>query len=247
MDREPKAKKLSEDERIEKAAERGAQKVILLQRSVQSVNHYRATEELLRAYPKRLRLMAHPEEFDFFREGRSKDISIAPPSGSGVVDKIEMAELFTEARKRAYAHELLLLHETEYAIAPFRHLPEFAVIRMLYFNEDINGMDRGTDARRMTWEEMAAELDSAGIRRTITVLRRWRNRLVREMTVMLFGADGALSICRSEASPSGCSASKQDDRKGKGEKNAAEMEAADGPVCSEDSGQEHIPFEIREP
>jgi hypothetical protein len=40
--------------------------------------------------------MEHPEEFEFFLTGHSKDISIAPPPGTGVVDKIEAAELYTE-------------------------------------------------------------------------------------------------------------------------------------------------------
>ena len=101
---------------------------------------------------------------------------------------------YTEARKRAYEHEMFRLHETEYAMLPFMDRPEFVVIRMFYFNEDVNGNYRGNDAKRLTWEEIAGELETIGINRSETVIRRWRSSLVREMTVMMFGADGAVSI-----------------------------------------------------
>ena len=187
-------KKTATEKYIDTAAEAGARKVLQLQRSNSSVNHYRAMEDLLWAYPKRVRMMEHPEEFNFFPTGHSKDISIAPPPGTGVVDKIVAAEMYTEARKRAYEHEMFRLHETEYAMLPFMDRPEFVVIRMFYFNEDVNGNYRGNDAKRLTWEEIAGELETIGINRSETVIRRWRSSLVREMTVMMFGADGAVSI-----------------------------------------------------
>ena len=194
MDKEHKERKRSMDELIEEAAEKGARKLLALQHRAMESNHYRAMEDLLRAYPRRVRLMEHPEEFEFFPVGRSKDISIAPPSGSGVIDKIEVAEMFVDARKRAFEQEMFKLYETEYAIAPFVDRPEFVVIRMFYFNEDVNGNYRDNDAQRLTWEEIAGELESIGIHRSETVIRRWRSALVREMTVMMFGAEGALSI-----------------------------------------------------
>ena len=189
-----KADKMSLKEIITETADQSAHKVVALQHQRQAANHYRAMEDLLWAYPKRVRMMKHPEEFKFFPTGHSKDISIAPPPGTGVVDKIEAAEMYTEARKRAYEHEIFRLHETEYAMAPFMDRPEFVIIRMFYFNEDVNGNYRGNDAKRLTWEEIAGELETIGIHRSETVIRRWRSALVREMTVMMFGADGALSI-----------------------------------------------------
>ena len=73
-------------------------------------------------------------------------------------------------------------------------MPEFIVIRLVYFNEDVNGNYRGANARRLTWEEIAEQLDSIGIHRSVTAIRRWRSALVRDMTVMMFGLDGALSV-----------------------------------------------------
>lgn len=189
-----KAKKTATEEYIDKAAELGARKALDLKLGGSGVNHYRAMENLLWAYPRRVRIMEHPEDFKFFKVERSKDISIAPPPGTGVVDKIESAEMYTEARKRAYEHEMFRLYETEYAIAPFADLPEFIVIRLVYFNEDVNGNYRGANAKRLTWEEIAEQLDSIGIHRSVTAIRRWRSSLVRDMTVMMFGIDGALSV-----------------------------------------------------
>lgn len=193
VDKEQKPKKKSMEEYIDEAAQKSAEKVLILQRRDMVTNHYRAMEDCLRAYPKRMHLMQHPEEFEFFPTGHSKDISIAPPPGTGVVDKIEAAVLFTEARKKKYVHELSLLHETEYAMAPFWNREDFIIIRMYYFNEDVHGKPRN-GARPYTFEEIAEELKTIGINRSVRALRLWRTKLVREMTVMMFGVDGALSI-----------------------------------------------------
>ena len=236
METEQKQKKRTTDEIIYKAAEEGARKVLSLQRNQQSVNHYRAMEDLLRAYPKRVRMMEHPEEFEFFRGGRSKDISIAPPPGTGIVDKIDAAEMYTESRKRAYEHELFRLRETEYAIAPFIHQPDFIIIRMVYFGEDVHGNYRGDDARPYSIEEIIEALRSVGITWAERTIRHKRSKLVRAMTVMMFGVDGALSI-------ESRIYSRNDNKKGSGEKRAAEAEEAERQVHSEDQAQEHFPAE----
>lgn len=224
-------KKKTMEEVIGEAAERGARKALALQARELEVNYYRAMEDLLRAYPKRRRILEHPEEFEFFPVGKSKDISIAPPKGSGVVDKISVTEAYVDERKRAYAQELALFSETEYAIAHFKHLPEFAVIRLVYFNEDIEGNDRGEGAKRYTWDQIACELDKIGVEKTITVIRRWRSRLVRDMTVMMFGARGAVNVNTKES------------KKGKGEGNVAEVEDTEGAVRAEDTGAERLSVE----
>lgn len=226
--REPKKK--TTNELIAEAAEKGAEKVLLLQRKTQSANHYRAMEDLLRAYPKRLRMMEHPEEFDFFPAGRSKDISIAPPPGCGVVDKIDVAEMFTEARKRAYEFEMFKLYQTEYAIVPFKHMTEYAIIRMIYFGEDVHGNYRGNDARPYSFNEIIEALHSIGIAWSERTVRHKRSKLVQAMTVMMFGTDGALSI---ETRDENRTHNKNDNKKGTGENGAAEMEDAEGQVCAE--------------
>ena len=238
MDKEPKSKKTYE-ELIDKAAEKAVEKVLLFQRKGLATNHYRAMENLLRAYPKRIRMMEHPEDFDFFKVGRAKDISIAPPPGSGVIDKIDAAEIFTEARKRAYEYELFKLQETEYAIAPFIHMPEFSIIRMVYFGEDVHGNYRGENAKPYSSGEIIDALHAIGLEWSERTVWYKRSRLVRAMTVMMFGVDGALSIESRIHS--------KKNRKGTDEKYVAEMEEAEGQIHSEGQVQERFPAESGEP
>lgn len=186
-------KKTKEQLYIDEAAKAGAREVLYLQAQQRNINLYRAMERLLRGFAHRVRIAEHPEEFDFFKTGRSKDISVAPPPGTGVVDKIEAAEMFTEARKKAYEVEMYKLQQTYYAIAPFEDKPEFIVIRMYYFNEDVNGKPRG-DAKPYTFAEIAEELEAVGIQRSEKILRKWRTKIVQDMTVQMWGADGALSV-----------------------------------------------------
>jgi len=186
-------KKTKEQMYIDEAAKAGAREVLYLQAQQRNINLYRAMERLLRGFAHRVRIAEHPEEFDFFKTGRSKDISVAPPPGTGVVDKIEAAEMFTEARKKAYEVEMYKLQQTYYAIAPFEDKPEFIVIRMYYFNEDANGKPRG-DAKPYTFAEIAEELEAVGIQRSEKILRKWRTKIVQDMTVQMWGADGALSV-----------------------------------------------------
>jgi len=220
-----KEKKKTTEEYIDEAVDKTARRVAGAYRAKTEANYYRAMEELLKAYPKRRHLMEHPEEFEFYRTGKSKDISIAPPAGTGVVDKIEVSAIFTEQRKAAYAYQMDLLNQTEFAIAPFKNLPEFAVIRMIYFNQDIHGNDRGAGAERMTWEDIEEAFSSIGIEKTVKVLRRWRSQLMREMVVMMFGADGAVSVW-----------TKSNTKRGKDENSDTRMAESDASISSDANG-----------
>lgn len=182
------------EQTIYTAAKEGAREMMHLERAGKETNHYRAMEDLLRNYPRVKRLEEHPEEYGFFPVGKSKDISVAPPPGSGAVDKVEAAELYVESRKRSYVRTLDRHAEVTAAVKMFEKRPEFIVIRMYYFGEDEYGNDRGEGAKRYTWEEIAEALEHVGISRSVSVLRGWRSNIVREMTVQVFGIDGAISI-----------------------------------------------------
>ena len=158
-----------------------------------SVNLYRATERLLRNYKRFKQIVNNPEDFDFFPQGKSKSISIAPPSGSGVVDKVDLAELYVEARKKAFEALLINWIMADIAISMFKDSEEFIVIRMYYFNEDADGNDRLID-KMYTFEEIASELAEKGIDRGEKTLRTWRTKMVQDMTVVLFGIEGAVSV-----------------------------------------------------
>ena len=74
----------------------------------------------------------------------------------------------------------------------FEGQKEFVVIRLYYFGEDISGNPRG-DGKAATWEEVAAELEAAGILKEIKTARRWRNKIVNDMAVCIFGIAAAVS------------------------------------------------------
>lgn len=194
MDKEQKPRKKTQEELIDEAAERAAEKVLALQRKAWNVNHYRAMENLLRAYKKTKQWDEHPEEYGFFPTGKSHDISVAPPPGLGLRDKVEMNELFVQSKETSFVRSMARFFELEAVIKLFEDRREFVVIRMYYFNEDEHGNDRGPDAKPYTFPEITDALRNIGIERSEKAIRRWRSKLVQEMTVMMFGIDGALSI-----------------------------------------------------
>lgn len=187
-------KKTKEQLYIDEAAKAGALEVLHLQHKVFTINYYRATEDALRAYIKVKRQLEHPEEYGFFPTGKSHDISVAPPPGLGLRDKVEANELFVESRKNSFIRTADKFNEIHMAVKAFENRREFVVIRMYYFGEDEYGNYRGDDAKRYTWEEIAEALEHIGINRSVSVLRGWRSSLVREMAVMIHGVDGAVSI-----------------------------------------------------
>jgi len=193
-DREQEKKKLTVPELIDQTAKASAREVLHLQHKVFTINYYRATEDALRAYVKVKRQLENPEEYGFFPTGKSHDISVAPPPGLGLRDKVEVNELFVESRKNSFIRTADKFNEIHMAVKAFENRREFIVIRMYYFGEDENGNYRGDDAKRYTWEEIAEALERIGINRSVSVLRGWRSSLVREMAVMMHGLDGAVSI-----------------------------------------------------
>ena len=77
------------------------------------------------------------------------------------------------------------------AISLFEGHKEFVVIQLYYFGEDINGNPR--EGGTATWEEIAEELSDAGILKEIKTARRWRNKIVNDMAVCVFGIPAAVS------------------------------------------------------
>lgn len=191
---QPKPKKKTKQQLyIDEAAKAGAREVLHLQLQQRNLNLYRAMERLLRAYPKYKAMQEHPDDYGFLPVGKSKDISVAPPPGSGARDPIEALAEHIDSRASSYDRTMGRFMELEAVIRLFQNKPEFIVIRMYYFNEDANGKDRG-DAKPYTFDEISNELTAVGIERSVRSLRTWRTKLVQEMTVLLFGVDGAVSI-----------------------------------------------------
>ena len=182
------------DEIIARAAREAANEVVRTQHRRRGANLYRATERLLRSYPKLRHWEEHPEEYGFFPTGTSHDTSVAPPPGLGLRDKVALNEEFVAARRASYERTMARYYDIKAVVEQFEQRPEFVVIRMYYFGEDARGHDRGPGAKPYTFEEIASELATVGIERSAKTLRIWRSTLVQEMTVLLFGIDGAVSV-----------------------------------------------------
>lgn len=109
-------------------------------------------------------------------------------------DPIDVTDEIIAERKKSYARTEAQFWELDTVIRQFADKPEFIVIRMYYFNEDAYGNDRGPDSRLYTFDEISEELAATGLQRSEKTLRSWRTRLVQDMTVTLFGIDGAVSV-----------------------------------------------------
>lgn len=176
---------------------------------------YRTTEKLLFAYPRLKRICEDPEQYGFFPSGKAHDIIVMPSSGSGIVDKVDITQAYIDARLKSYVRTVTRFTELDAVVRLYDNQPRFRLIRMYYFNEDVNGNDRGDDAKRYTWLDIEIELTEIGINATESTLRHWRNDFVREMTVLLFGIPGALSLETSVSK----------DRKTKSDQNESEEES----------------------
>ena len=188
------AKRQSVNDIIKVAAREGARETVNLQRQQRNLNLYRTTERLLRNYKKYQRLVTDLEGYGFEPINKSHDISVAPPPGSGVSDRVDLYDEHVAARRASYERTKARYDEIDAVIRQFQDREEFVVIRMYYFNEDVNGQDRGDDAKAYTFDEISEELAAAGIEKSVRTLRTWRTKLVQDMTVLLFGVDGAVSI-----------------------------------------------------
>jgi len=187
-------KKKNVEQIIEETAKATASAVLGQQRQQRSPNLYRAMERLLRNYPKLKKLVENVDDYGFVPGERSKSITIAPPPGGMMRDRNEILEEIVADRQVSYERTKARFEEIDSVVQQFADNPEFIVIRMYYFNEDAFGNDRAPDSRPYTFEEISEELAVTGLQRSEKTLRSWRTRLVQDMTVTLFGIDGAVSV-----------------------------------------------------
>ena len=154
--------------------------------STRRVNYYRAMERVLRSYKSCRSILA---DYAIEPAERSHDISAAPSPGTEMRDRAELREEYVEARRTAYRRMQARYDEIDALVREYSRRPEFAVIRMYYFGERLDGSPRPEAERPPSWETLGAELG-----RSEKTLRRWRTRLVQEMAVTLFGAEAALGM-----------------------------------------------------
>lgn len=160
------------------------------------VNYFRAMESLLFNYKKLAALVADYEAYTHVElQGRSASISSYSPSSGytyrteeDILDEMKRDKIISYHRTRARFEEI------DRVVKLFAERKEFHVIRMYYFGEDAQGNERPAGAEPYTWETIAAELEGMGLIRDAKSARRWRNKIVNDMAVCMFGKPAAVGV-----------------------------------------------------
>ena len=160
------------------------------------VNYFRAMESLLFNYKKLAALVADYEAYTHVElQGRSASISSYSPSSGytyrteeDILDEMKRDKIISYHRTRARFEEI------DRVVKLFAERKEFHVIRMYYFGEDAQGNERPAGAEPYTWEAIAAELEEMGLIRDAKSARRWRNKIVNDMAVCMFGKPAAVGV-----------------------------------------------------
>lgn len=105
-----------------------------------------------------------------------------------ILDEMKRDKIISYHRTRARFEEI------DRVVKLFAERKEFHVIRMYYFGEDAQGNERPTGAEPYTWEAIAAELEGMGLIRDAKSARRWRNKIVNDMAVCMFGKPAAVGV-----------------------------------------------------
>lgn len=150
-----------------------------------AVNHFKATEKLLYNYPKLKRLIADKEGYTQVQE-RSKSIVLASSTPTYKSSE-DVQEQIRERKESQFERTLSEFRRLDEIIHMHEGRKEFDVIRMYYFNEDIGGNELEPDAKRNTFMDIALDLE-----REEKTVRTWRNNLVNDIAVCLFGIEAAL-------------------------------------------------------
>ena len=182
-------------ELIALTAEETASKIYMENVSGQ-VNYYRIIEKLLYNFKRLEALVRNEEEYLTVElHGKSKSVTVYTPSGGGHEYKTEADIADEVARERLINYERTAANfrEVEKVLALFYERKEFAVIRMYYFGEDADGNARAEGTPQYTWEEISLELSERGILKDAKTARRWRNNIINDIAVCMFGKAAAIS------------------------------------------------------
>ena len=127
-------------------------------------------------------------------QGKSKSIgSFSPSSGNAYRTEDDILEELERDKVKAYHRTRARFEEIDRVISLFADRKEFHVVRLYYFGEDAQGEPRPADAQPYTWDDIAEELGRMGLVRDVKSARRWRNKIVNDMAVCMFGKPAAVA------------------------------------------------------
>lgn len=181
-------------ELIAATAEETAAK-IYMENVAGQVNYYRIVEKLLYNYKSLQELVRNEKEYlTVERHERSKSVVVYSSGSRGVYQsQDDIAEELAREKLLNYERTAANLREVEKVLAIVRNRKQFIVIRMYYFNENADGSEREASAPQNTWDDIAFELGERGILKDAKTARRWRNNIINDIAVLMFGKPAAIS------------------------------------------------------
>ena len=159
------------------------------------VNYFKAMECLLYNYKKLAVLVADEEAYCEVEYHAGKKTFAATAGSTGYYQQrteADIIEEMQEEKQRQYKETKFGFDRLERAIKLFADRKEFVVVRLYYFSEDLAGNPKEGD-KQATWEEVVFDLEEAGVLKEIKTARRWRNKIVNDMAVCVFGIAAAVS------------------------------------------------------
>jgi hypothetical protein len=158
-------------------------------------NYFAIVEKLLRNYKRLEMLLKNENEYlNIELHNKSKSITtFSPSSGNQYKTEADTAEEAARNKAVNYERTAANFREVEQVIDMFKEEKWFILIRMYYFNETPEGRERDSAAPPYTWEEIAAELSDLGIILSEKTARRWRNKLITDIAICMFGKPAAVS------------------------------------------------------
>jgi len=171
---------------VAQAAQQTAEALRSEQQAAPQRNYFKIMEKLLYSYPTLKRIVSDKAEYTKVEwQGRSGVVRFNPnATWKSQEDRIEELERDKEAEYDLTTKEF---RRIDRVVRAFEDRKEFVVIRMYYFNENADGTPRAADAPEITWEEIEEALDKG-----VKTLGRWRNNIVNDMAICLFGIDAAI-------------------------------------------------------
>lgn len=180
------------DDLIRQVSKAAAQEAVAAYRMSGVVNYFKAMESLLWNYKRLRKLVSDPEAYmDVYVAHRSKSIVRMGSGGPGIgfleTDEDQLETLRAE-RQASYERTRARFDEVDMVVRLFRSEPEWPVVGMYYMNEDAEGRERDERLPRWTWESIALDLLISE-----KTARRRRSKIVRNMSIVMFGAPAAIS------------------------------------------------------
>lgn len=159
------------------------------------INYFKAMETLLYNYKKLAALVADEEAYCEVEYHAGKSTFSSMPQAKGYVQRKTEAEIVEEMREekqRQFKETKFGFERLTRVIELYKDRKEFTVIRMYYMGEDYEGNIR-EGGKPYTWEEVAFDLEEVGVLKGVKTACRWRNKIINDMAVCVFGIPAAVS------------------------------------------------------